>query len=82
MKNKINILSNNHAILYTPEGTFLQSYSSIIAKKDNNGKITLDGYYWDYSKTTGKHRNEFLGEDKKETQKKIDAGIYKLAELN
>ena len=25
---------------------------------------------WDYSKTTGKYRNQFLGEDKKQTENK------------
>lgn len=58
-----------------------QSYNSIIAIRDNTG-ITLDERYWDYSKTTGLYRNQFLGESKAETQKKIDQGIYKLANLN
>ena len=58
-----------------------QSYDSVIAVKEH-GKVTLDKFYWDYSTTTGKYRNKFLGEDKKETQRKIDAGIYKLANLN
>lgn len=58
-----------------------QSYDSIIAIRDNTG-ITLDERYWDYSKTTGIYRNQFLGENKAETQKKINQGIYKLANLN
>lgn len=61
--------------------TFFQSYNSIIVRKDRNG-ITLDAHYWDYSKTTGKYRNLFLGEDKKETERKIAEGIYKLENLN
>ena len=40
----------------------------------NEGKIIL-GTKWDYSMTTGKYRNQFLGEDKKETQRKIKEGI-------
>ena len=65
-----------------------QSYESIIAirerfnSEEKTRKITLDSTYWDYSVTTGKYRNIFLGETKKETQKKIDAGIYTLANLN
>lgn len=59
-----------------------QSYDSIIAIKKNDGSIVLDERYWDYSKTTGKYRNQFLNEDKKETEKKIKDGIYKLANLN
>ena len=42
----------------------------------------LDINYWDYSTTTGKYRNIFLAEDKKLTQKKIDASIYLLVDLN
>lgn len=48
----------------------------------HNGKITLDSHYWDYSMTTGKYRNMFLNEDKKETLNKINSGEYILANLN
>lgn len=58
-----------------------QSYSSVICVIEN-GLVTLDEYYWDYSKTTGKYRNIFLGEKKKDTERKIKEGIYKLANLN
>ena len=62
-----------------------QSYDSMIAKKiyDTDGlKVVLDEYYWDYSKTTGQYRNQFLGEGIAETRKKIESGEYKLANLN
>ena len=63
-----------------------QSYDSVIAVKEwadsDNPVITLDQKYWDYSQTTGKYRNIFLGETKKETQAKIDDSVYKLADLN
>ena len=64
---------------------YFQSYRSIIAKKDyrrSPAKVTLDSQYWDYSQTTGKYRNIFLGEGIAETRKKIDSGEYKLADLN
>jgi len=48
----------------------------------NDGKTQLDEKYWDYSKTTGKYRNQFLGENKKETEKKIASGEYILTDLN
>lgn len=64
------------------EKTWFQSYETIIAVKYEDGSIALDEKYWDYSVTTGKYRNLFLGESKKETQEKIDKGIYKLANLN
>ena len=45
-------------------------------------KIYLDIKYWDYSVTTGKYRNIFLNETKKETEKKIKDGVYTLTNLN
>jgi hypothetical protein len=72
----------NQMIIETSDGRFFQSYDSIIAVKRNNGSIELDSRYWDYSKTTGKYRNQFLNEKREETQKKIDSGIYKLVDLN
>ena len=60
-----------------------QSYNSIIAVKNyKTGKTYLDFYYWDYSVTTGKYRNEFLGEGIAETRRKIKEKIYKLKNLN
>ena len=58
-----------------------QSYGSTIVKKQD-GKVELDEATWDYSVTTGKYRNQFLGETKKETQAKIDSGEYILTNLN
>ena len=60
---------------------YFQSYRSMIAKR-SQGKIYLDEYYWDYSVTTGKYRNEFLGEGIAETRKKIASGEYILTNLN
>jgi hypothetical protein len=81
----------NQFIITTDEGQYFQSYKSVIAfipcgvwqKNDENaGKIILDTYYWDYSKTTGKYRNLFLNETKKETERKIQNGYYAMANLN
>jgi len=64
-------------------GRFFQSYSSVIAFIPANGSsITLDRDKWDYSTTTGKYRNQFLGEGIAETRKKIKSGEYILADLN
>lgn len=62
-------------------GQFFQSYNSIIVAKTPNG-IILDSEKWDYSKTTGKYRNQFLNEGIAETRKKIASGVYKLQDLN
>ena len=72
----------NQFIIQTSDGTYFQSYSSVIAFRDWDGNITLDEAKWNYSVTTGKYRNQFLGESKAETEKKIKAGFYKLADLN
>jgi len=59
-----------------------QSYKSKIAIKWYSGTVQLDKYYWDYSRTTSRYRNIFLGETKKETEQKIISGEYKLVNLN
>lgn len=51
-----------------------QSYRSPIALK-YKGKTYLFKD-WDYSKTTGKYRNMFLKETKKETEEKLLNGEY------
>jgi hypothetical protein len=71
----------NQFIITDNGDEYFQSYKSIIAKR-SKGKIYLDDYYWDYSVTTGKYRNEFLGEGIAETRKKIASGEYVLTNLN
>lgn len=66
----------NQFLIRTDKGEYFQSYKSIIAfKPSGEGKIIL-GTDWDYSTTTGKYRNQFLNETKKETEKKIKDGVY------
>ena len=67
------------------ERTIFQSYKSIVAMKVDNGdtyQIYLDNDTWDYSSTTGRYRNVFLGEDIHETRKKIKYNEYILVDLN
>jgi len=61
---------------------FFQSYQTIIVKHGHDGQIYLDRDSWDCSQTTGKYRNLFLGESKKETERKIASGEYVLCNLN
>ena len=71
----------NQFIINDKGEEYFQSYRSIIAKK-SQGKIYLDEYYWDYSTTTGKYRNQFLNEGIADTRKKIQSGEYILTDLN
>jgi hypothetical protein len=71
----------NQFIIETPEGYYFQSYNTIIAARIN-GKVYLDRDKWDYSTTTGKYRNQFLGEKKADTERKIASGEYTLTDLN
>jgi hypothetical protein len=75
----------NQYIIFDSEYTAFQSYQSVIVKitwEDGERKVYLDEDKWDYSKTTGKYRNLFLGEKKAETEKKIKDGTYTLIDLN
>jgi hypothetical protein len=72
----------NQFLVRTETGLFFQSYDSMIAQKEQDGRIILDEKYWNYSRTTSKYRSIFLGESTKETQAKIDNGTYTLANLN
>ena len=63
-----------------PEDQEYANYLNILAPTIY--EITLDEQDWDYSRTTGKYRNEFLGEGIEQTRKKIKEGTYKLENLN
>ena len=80
ISNKGNKIANQF-IIYTTEGSIFQSYNSTIVKIEN-GKTYLDLNKWNYSKTTGKYRNIFLNENKKQTEEKIKNGEYILTDLN
>jgi len=80
--NNGNTIANQFLITEKNKQTF-QSYRSIIAVKNyKTQKVYLDEYFWNYSVTTGKYRNQFLGEGIAETRRKIKEGIYKLKNLN
>lgn len=74
----------NQLIIEDGDKETFQSYDSVICVKlyDDARTVTLDSKKWDYSKTTGRYRNQFLGETKAETVKKINSGEYILADLN
>ena len=72
----------NQFIITTNDGEIFQSYKSVIAIKHFDGHVVLDKTYWNYSSTTGKYRNMFLGEDRATTEAKIASGEYQLTNLN
>ena len=82
MRNNNNNLVPNQFIISTDEGVYFQSYNSTIVFVDEESKVFLDENDWDYSRTTGKYRNIFLGEYIGETRKKIETGEYELIDLN
>ena len=62
-------------------GMTFQSYQTVIARRDQDGSVTLDPQ-WAYSATTSKYRAAFLGESTKETAAKIAIGEYTVCNLN
>jgi len=79
-----NPVANQYEII-TEDNYIFQSYNSIIAKRNREtNKITLDSYYWDYSRTTLKYLKEFLNTNmsKKEILNAIELGEIKTTNLN
>ncbi len=78
----------NQFIVWDENRTWFQSYETMIVRKtilcDQTKPllVELDRGKWDYSRTTGRYRNQFLGETKRETEAKIKSGEYILADLN
>ena len=61
---------------------YLQSYNSIVARIKGD-RVVLDRDKWDYSVTTLRYLNIFLGgQTAKETRAMIKNGTIKLANLN
>jgi len=76
-----NKIANQFIIYGNNSDVYFQSYKSIIVKM-NDDEVQLDQKYWNYSNTTGKYRNIFLGETIKDTRAKIKNGTYILTDLN
>lgn len=72
----------NQFIIHTKDGDYFQSYNKIIVFAPYKGKIQLDENVWDYSKTTGKYRNKFLGINKRDILRFIKNGTFELVNLN
>lgn len=82
----------NQFIISDDNGRHFQSYDSMIAFIPHDMSLQVEGFphqricldkkYWDYSTTTSKYRNIFLGEKKADTERKIKSGVYLLVDLN
>ena len=72
----------NCVIVHLSNGwNILKSYNTTIAMRKGQ-EVIIDLRYYNYSASTGKHRNYFLGETLKDTDKKIKNGEYQTADLN
>jgi hypothetical protein len=73
----------NQFVINTGDGVlWFRSYNSNIARVDADGNVTLDATYWDYSTTTSRYRNLFLGNDTATCKRLIKSGVYRLGDLN
>jgi len=63
------------------DAQYFQSYNTVIAKRCNN-VVTLDEKAHDWSRTTIKYRNLFLGANSGQVLERINNGEYLLADLN
>jgi hypothetical protein len=75
----------NQFIIFDSEATYFQSYNTVIVKtcfEDGERVTYLDRNAWDYSVTTSKYRNQFLGCDTAQVKRRIKDGTYRLTDLN
>ena len=75
-------IAKNQFIIQKGNIEIFQSYRSIIAVKNSDGKIYLDEKFQDYSKTTVKFLGWFLNSNSKEIRKSIANKEYLLTNLN
>ena len=78
---KVVRMANNQYIIEHNGVTYFQSYNVIVAKKAK-GKTILDKDYYEYSRTTIKYRNRFLGMLSASVDKAIKEGKITLGKLN
>ena len=76
----------NQFVIFTANGTYFQSYRTMIAKIGLDGKVTLSGD-WCYSSTTSKYLYQFLsrysgygGLNKSKVSKLIENGTFEVVD--
>ena len=73
----------NQFIINDGEHEYFQSYETVIAKRHKSSRaVILDRDRWNYSVTTSKYRNQFLGMSTAQIKRDINAGLIELADLN
>jgi hypothetical protein len=75
----------NQYLINDGNDIYYKSYDTIIIKItyiNDKKTVYLSREYWNFSKTTNKYRNLFLGKTTKEIQELIKSGEYILTELN
>jgi hypothetical protein len=81
MQTKLINGEKNQYEITTPKKRIYKCYSTIIVKQEN-GITYLDVNNWNLHRTISKFRAIFLGERTRDTEKKINEGIYQLKNLN
>ena len=76
-----NTVPNQFEIFVSGEGTYFQSYNTVIALR-NQSEITIDTNALSYSNTTSKYLYRFLGMNRKEILAGIADGSIKQADMN
>ena len=76
-----NTVPNQFEIFVSGEGTYFQSYSTVIALRSQS-EITIDTNALSYSNTTSKYLYRFLGMNRKEILAGIADGSIKQADMN
>ena len=72
----------NQFVITDDKGEYFQSYNSLIVFRPYDGPTQLDHDTWDYSVTTSKYRNQFLGCNTADVKARIASGEYVLTDLN
>tara|TARA_R110002050_G_scaffold251981_1_gene390222 strand:+ start:235 stop:507 length:273 start_codon:yes stop_codon:yes gene_type:complete len=75
----------NQIIMYGNSKMYFQSYNVIVAMSDSSEDFCqtyLDEKYWNYSKTTSKYLNKYLGMTSPQVKNAIKRGGLILTNLN
>lgn len=75
-------VANQYCVIMDDGTRFFRSYAANIYRIEPDGTITLDEYYWNYSRTTTKYLRQFLQMNGGQIDANIAAGIFKMSNLN